>query len=135
MKNAIMILLLFWHGLAITSCGHRKIVRVAPFQQSVVQFRFDSAVILEKYRRILSDSLGYLRDHPQAVMVLEGHTDKIGGADYNLDLGDRRARAVRGFMIAGGVAPERLVPVTYGEEQTRGKHRENRRVVIRNAAE
>ena len=48
---------------------------------------------------------------------LEGHTDERGTREYNMALGERRANAVRDFMVANGIAGSRIETVSYGEER------------------
>lgn len=68
--------------------------------------------------------------------VVAGHTDGVGSAAYNLDLSQRRAESVRGFLIATGIAPERLIPVGFGFERLKlpadPRADENRRVELIN---
>ena len=49
-------------------------------------------------------------------MIVEGHTDEAGSKEYNLALGDRRAGAVKSFLIGQGIQPGRLIAVSYGNE-------------------
>jgi outer membrane protein OmpA-like peptidoglycan-associated protein len=74
--------------------------------------------------------------NPKEVFLIEGHTDKVGSADDNLSLSDRRAEAVAVALTEQfGVPPENLVTQGYGEEypkvDTDGPSRENRRVAVR----
>jgi OmpA-OmpF porin, OOP family len=74
--------------------------------------------------------------NPREVFLIEGHTDKVGSADDNLSLSDRRAEAVAVALTEQfGVPPENLVTQGYGEEypkvDTDGPSRENRRVAVR----
>ena len=50
-------------------------------------------------------------------MRLEGHTDERGTREYNMALGERRANAVRDYMVANGIASYRIESVSYGEER------------------
>ena len=59
-----------------------------------------------------------LLDHPELTKIrIEGHTDSRGGADYNRKLSDKRAAAVRDFLIEKGVEAERLESIGYGEDK------------------
>jgi len=76
-----------------------------------------------------------LRENATLRVEIEGHTCSIGTAEYNLALGDRRANAVRDYLISRGIAADRLRSVSYGEE--RPKHdnsREETRRLNRRAA-
>lgn len=62
----------------------------------------------------------FMDQHPSAYAVVEGHTDSIGEADYNMDLSQRRADAVLGVLVKKmGVNSERLTAEGYGEERPR----------------
>ena len=76
----------------------------------------------------------WLHNHPEVNVIIEGHTNQRGSKEYNFALGDRRAGAVKSFLIREGVKRERLNAVSYGNEQPvdKGKTKEarakNRRV-------
>jgi len=76
----------------------------------------------------------WLRKYPEIQVVIEGHTNQRGAKEYNFALGDRRAGAVKSFLIREGIKSERLNAVSYGNEQPvdKGKTKEarakNRRV-------
>lgn len=78
-----------------------------------------------------------LRQYPQTVIRVEGHTDSTGTEAYNLDLSQRRARAVENLFVQRGVANSRLVSVGYGESlpvttnATESGRQRNRRVEIK----
>ena len=69
-------------------------------------------------------------------LEIEGHTCNIGTTEYNLGLGERRAQAVRDYLVQRGIAPARLSTVTYGEERPardnsqESTRRLNRRAVL-----
>lgn len=60
---------------------------------------------------------GILQDFPKAMIVVEGHCDERGSAEYNIALGDRRATAAKDFLGQSGVPPERLRTISYGKER------------------
>jgi outer membrane protein OmpA-like peptidoglycan-associated protein len=78
-----------------------------------------------------------LSGYPQTVILVEGHTDSAGSEDYNLDLSERRADAVKGLIINRGVAPQRVETAAYGESmpissnETEAGRMRNRRVEIK----
>lgn len=59
----------------------------------------------------------YLLDHPELKVELQGNCDERGSSEYNLALGERRALAVKRFLVNLGVEPSRLVTVSFGEEK------------------
>jgi len=58
-----------------------------------------------------------LADNPNFVVMVEGHADERGSAEYNLGLGDRRATATRDFLVQNGVSADRLKTISYGKER------------------
>ena len=59
----------------------------------------------------------WLKQYPDVVITIEGHADERGTTEYNLALGDRRANAVRNYLMALGVDQERILTISYGEER------------------
>ena len=82
-----------------------------------VFFEFDSAVLGADSRRTLDRQADWLRLFPEIALVLEGHADERGTREYNLALGERRANAVREYLITQGVGPSRLRTISYGKER------------------
>lgn len=81
-----------------------------------IHFEFDSAVIKEESHDILETIARSLSVHTDIALVeVQGHTDERGAAAYNLDLSERRARAVVAFLVAAGVDASRLRARGYGE--------------------
>jgi peptidoglycan-associated lipoprotein len=58
-----------------------------------------------------------LEDFPSNTVVLEGHCDERGSAEYNIALGDRRATAAKEFLVQSGVDAARLITISYGKER------------------
>lgn len=80
-----------------------------------VRFAFGSERALARERWIVEHNARWLVQHPEAVLVLEGHCDERGSQEFNRALGDRRARGVLGALMRQGIAAERLVVVSHGE--------------------
>jgi len=98
-----------------------------------VLFAFDSFKLDAKAAGIVQVVAGLMQRYPDTVLALEGHTDKIGAADYNQTLSEDRANAVKNALVGQGVAPERIVSVKgFGKTQLIPNltNRENRRVLI-----
>lgn len=83
---------------------------------NVFYFEFDSAVLLPEARAALIAHSEYLRSATRSVR-LEGHADERGTREYNMALGERRANAVRDFLVLQGVSSSRIETVSYGEER------------------
>jgi len=82
-----------------------------------VFFEFDSAVLEPEGRQTLDRQAEWLRLFPEVSLVIEGHCDERGTREYNLALGERRANAVREYLISQGIAPSRLRTISYGKER------------------
>jgi peptidoglycan-associated lipoprotein len=82
-----------------------------------VFFEYDSTVLSPEATRTLDGQAAWLNRYPDVIVTIEGHTDERGSREYNLALGDRRANAVRNYLIALNVSPERLLTISYGEER------------------
>lgn len=83
---------------------------------TVFYFEFDQAVLKPEARTALEGHAERLRTSGASVL-LEGHTDERGTTEYNLALGERRAQAVRDFLILQGVNASSIEIVSYGEEK------------------
>lgn len=82
---------------------------------SEIYFDFDSASIKPAERAKLADAADYLRLNSRAKFVLEGHCDWRGTSEYNLALGDRRAKSVQRYLETLGVAPDRITTLSKGD--------------------
>jgi OmpA-OmpF porin, OOP family len=100
-----------------------------------VYFEFDKATLLEQSFPLLNQVAAVVKEHPEIKRVrIEGHTDNVGTAEYNLTLSLQRAESVRAYLIERGVDPERLDARGYGRarpittNETEEGRAENRRV-------
>jgi peptidoglycan-associated lipoprotein len=82
-----------------------------------IYFDFDKANIKPDAAKILDASAAYLKTKPDELVLIEGHCDERGTVDYNLALGDRRAKAAMNYLVAQGVAANRISVVSYGKER------------------
>ena len=102
-----------------------------------VHFDFDKATIRPDARPVLDEAIGALKQAGNVTIITEGHTDSVGSAEYNQRLSERRARAVRDYMVSGGIASTRIEAVGMGESKpvasndTAEGRAENRRVELR----
>jgi OmpA-OmpF porin, OOP family len=81
----------------------------------VVFFDFDSTLITPEAQQVISQILADHAKYPDALYTLNGHTDRSGTEEYNMKLAERRALAVRGMLIKGGVKPENIDHFAFGE--------------------
>jgi len=82
-----------------------------------VFFAFDSSQLTWEARQALAEDARLLQGVTDLAVVLEGHCDERGTNEYNLALGDRRARSVRDYLVQAGVPASRLTLISYGEER------------------
>src|SRR5262249_4629616 len=82
-----------------------------------VHFDFNSASIRAADRRVLDTNAEWLRANTTQPIALGGAADPRGSKDYNLSLGQRRAMAVKSYLVARGVAPDRITILSTGEIQ------------------
>jgi peptidoglycan-associated lipoprotein len=96
-------------------CAHATLDMVEC--RPVVRFDFDRSVLRNEDLPKLERLARCLRADPAAKVTFEGHCDERGTTEYNLHLGDRRARAAMTYVHGFGVASERLFTVSYGKEK------------------
>lgn len=85
-----------------------------------VFFAFDSAEMRDDGRQVVQRWAQFLGQNPNAMAVIEGHTDDRGTREYNLGLGERRATSVRNYLVSLGVPAARVTTVSYGKERPAG---------------
>jgi len=90
-----------------------------PFEQGVHDafFDFDKAEIRTDARDMLSQTAEYLKANSSIRVTIEGHCDERGSTEYNLGLGDRRAAAVREYLVSLGISADRMNTVSFGKEK------------------
>ena len=88
-----------------------------PLSRSTIYFMLDSSDVQPDFIPVINAHAQYLVAHPNQKLVLEGHADERGSREYNIALGDQRAKAVAGMMKAQGVSDGQLELVSYGEEK------------------
>jgi peptidoglycan-associated lipoprotein len=84
--------------------------------QRTVLFGFDKTTVESSYTPMLQAHAGYLRDHAQQSILLAGNTDERGSREYNMGLGERRAKSVADVLMANGVLANQIVKISYGPE-------------------
>ena len=82
-----------------------------------VFFDFDKYDIRADQRGTVEALAAWLDTNPAVTLTVEGHADERGTREYNLALGERRANAVRDYLVALGTNPARLTTVSFGEER------------------
>jgi peptidoglycan-associated lipoprotein len=82
-----------------------------------IHFDFDRYEIRPGDRRILDANAAWLKQNGNQLVLIEGHCDERGTNEYNLGLGERRARATMNYLVGQGVQASRFSIVSYGEER------------------
>ena len=80
-------------------------------------FDFDQAIILDDSKKTMADNVLWLKTNPAAKVTIEGHCDDRGTGEYNLALGERRARVTRDFLVAAGIEANRVNTISFGKER------------------
>jgi peptidoglycan-associated lipoprotein len=80
-------------------------------------FDFDTSALREDQKAALTEDGAWLKGNAGAKVLIEGHCDERGTAEYNLGLGERRAKAVKDSLITEGVAADRISIISYGKER------------------
>jgi peptidoglycan-associated lipoprotein len=88
-----------------------------PLSRSTIYFVYDSSDVQPDFIPVINAHAQYLVAHPNQKLTLEGHADERGSPEYNIALGDQRAKAVAGMLKAQGVSDGQLMLVSYGEEK------------------
>jgi peptidoglycan-associated lipoprotein len=85
--------------------------------EALVYFDYDQSDIRTDSESLLRSKVPVLQANPQVRIRIEGHADERGSTEYNLALGNRRAEAVRQFLVGFGIAADRFTILSYGEER------------------
>lgn len=104
--------------------------------EHIIYFDFDVSNVNEQFARVLDAHATFLNANADVKVLVEGHADERGTPEYNIALGERRAKAVVTYLENMGVNPDQLSVVSYGEEKPMVKDRsesafsQNRRAVL-----
>lgn len=100
---------------------------------STVRFAYDSSSLSSAAREKLQNNADWMKKNKSLTIQIEGHTDSNGSVEYNLALGERRAKSVKDYLIGLGVDSKRMTIISYGKEKlmelgdTETVHAKNRR--------
>jgi peptidoglycan-associated lipoprotein len=106
------------------------------FAKRTYYFDYDQNIVHSSDKPAIAANAAYLVAHPSVSVTVEGHTDPRGSREYNIGLGERRARAVADLLKARGVNPSHIHIVSYGAEKlavpgrTESDYQQDRRVVL-----
>ena len=82
-----------------------------------VHFDFDKYEIRPDEATLLDGHAAWLRQNADRLVLIEGHCDERGTTEYNVALGERRAKATMNYLVSRGIAASRIAIVSYGEER------------------
>jgi peptidoglycan-associated lipoprotein len=85
--------------------------------ENTIYFGYDKDEIQDRYKLVLLAHAKKMLEEPHFKLRVDGHTDERGSAEYNIGLGERRAKSVIRFLEFKGVRSDRLVSVSYGKEK------------------
>lgn len=98
------------------AAAERQALRQA-FENEDVLFDYDSAVLTWEAQQTLKDKARWMMENSGVNVVIQGHCDERGTTEYNLALGERRANAVKLFLMDLGISGARMTTISYGEEK------------------
>jgi peptidoglycan-associated lipoprotein len=82
-----------------------------------VFFDFDKSNIKDDQKAALNDNIAWMKSNANAKITIEGHCDERGTVEYNLALGERRAKSTKDYMVAAGIPADRIAVISYGKER------------------
>lgn len=82
-----------------------------------VFFGYDQWTLSDSGMDALNHNAKWLKEHPGAVLKVEGHCDERGTSDYNMVLGDKRSKSARSYLTEMGISPKQVGIVSYGKER------------------
>ncbi len=104
--------------------------------EHIIYFDFDVSTVKSEFATLLDAHAKFLNENNDVNVLIEGHADERGTPEYNIALGERRAKAVQTYLENMGVSSSQLTVVSYGEEKPMAKDRteaafaKNRRAVL-----
>ena len=129
LKNTFLVVIAC---LALTACATKKVSTqlqgdvytgtdtveyLASGVPDRVFFATNESVLTTASRETLRKQAAWLRKNSDITIVLEGHADERGTREYNLALGEKRATAVRDYLVIEGISPDRIRVISYGKEK------------------
>jgi peptidoglycan-associated lipoprotein len=127
MKNLIAIIAVLVLANCIPKPQHKVVTEEAPKPvaeqvakasfEGTVYFAYDSAALSAQVSDALLENIRHLKEEGYGKILIEGHADARGTKEYNLALGERRAQAVKNFLVRNGVKAKKVKIVSYGEEK------------------
>ena len=82
-----------------------------------INFDYDRDTLSTKARQTLATNADWIKSNQNVVIQVEGHADARGSVEYNLALGERRAKSVKNYLVSLGIEPQRITVISYGKEK------------------
>ena len=92
-----------------------EINKEAPLE--MIHFDFDRYFIREDAKPVLEENAKWLKNFKTVIILIEGHCDERGTEEYNLALGEKRAKATYDYLVSLGISPDRMKIISYGKSQ------------------
>jgi len=102
-------------GIALELNGDSDSNKAGSLQ--TVYFDFNSASLVDATKTTLDNNAKFLKANPTVKVQVEGHCDERGGVQFNLALGERRAKGIREYLVAQGVEASRISTISFGKER------------------
>jgi len=90
---------------------------IKAFQDQMIYFDFDKFNLSAESRDILSQKAAFLKANPDLTIQIQGNCDERGTTEYNLALGERRAKAAQDYLVSLGISASRISTISYGKEK------------------
>ena len=97
--------------------GRAAQVQEAQNRLQTIYFQYDAFDLTSEAQETLRQDAKVIEQYPDVKIQVQGHCDERGSEEYNLALGDRRARSARDYLVNLGISPDRLETISFGEER------------------
>lgn len=111
-------------SISPTNMGSRNHTELTKEEKAAIEaglqdvfFGYDLWTLSDAGMEALNRNANWLKEHPGAVVKVEGHCDERGTAAYNIVLGDKRSKSARSYLLESGVSPKQLATISYGKER------------------
>ncbi len=100
-----------------SKCASKEVRSFMANAEDRVFFAYDSSSISDNAKEVLDTQVEWLEKHENVNIVVQGNCDERGTREYNLALGERRAVAVKNYLVSKGIAANRISVISYGKER------------------
>ncbi len=106
--------------LVLSGCAHHGACNVSDAEElhryNKVYFTSEQAELNYDSMKVLNEQIQWLKDNPNKKVIVQGYTDPTGTPAYNMQLGKKRAEAVKNYFVKNGIAANRISVVSFGEQ-------------------